>query len=129
MLKFFYLLLTLLCISCSDLKRVNEYDDLRYGLKAPTGVVAVQRLYSSTIKITWFANTENSVKGYNLYRSTNSNGPYGKINSSLIRLLSEDDYNGLVYDTTYYYKVTAVDYDGNESRMSNYSSVYYYRNY
>jgi Tol biopolymer transport system component/subtilase family serine protease/fibronectin type 3 domain-containing protein len=56
--------------------------------------------------------------GYNLYRASTSDGPYIKINSSLIGSLSYLD-SGLINGTAYFYVVTAVDVIGNESAYSN----------
>jgi hypothetical protein len=58
-----------------------------------------------------------AVAGYNLYRSATSGGEYTKVNSSLITGTQYDD-TGLENGTTYYYVVTSVDSDGDESVRS-----------
>jgi hypothetical protein len=80
---------------------------------APTG------LYTETgdnfIELFWRSNVEGDVAGYNVYVSPTYNGRYELIGSSS---------TGYFYDagarngTTYYYAVTAYDFDGNESDLS-----------
>jgi hypothetical protein len=65
----------------------------------------------------WVANTDPDLEGYNLYRATQSGGPYTKINTSLITTNTYTD-TDTVDGTTYYYVVTAVDHVGNESGYS-----------
>jgi hypothetical protein len=74
-------------------------------------------LSTHTVLLTWNASTS-LVKGYNVYRSTTDGGPYSKINSTLITLLSYTD-SGLATSTTYYYVTTAVNAVGVESAYSN----------
>jgi hypothetical protein len=52
--------------------------------------------------------------GYNLYRSTNVNGPYIRINENIIPYSTYLDEN-LEPSTIYYYKVTFINHNGNES--------------
>jgi hypothetical protein len=54
------------------------------------------------------------VAGYNLYRSTSTDGTYEKLNTSLITETSFTDTTGET-GTTYYYRVRSVDSDGDES--------------
>jgi hypothetical protein len=58
-----------------------------------------------------------AVSGYNLYQSTTSGGEYTKVNTSLITGTEYND-TGLEEGTTYYYVVTSVDSDGDESVRS-----------
>jgi hypothetical protein len=57
------------------------------------------------------------VVGYNIYRSTAENGTYSKMNS---KLDPETDYTdaSIAAGKTYYYKTTAVNSSGKESRYS-----------
>jgi len=59
----------------------------------------------------------NAVDGYNLYRSQSPAGPYVKVNSGLIAASGYEDSTPAV-GTTYYYMVSSVDGDGDESVMS-----------
>jgi hypothetical protein len=53
------------------------------------------------------------VAGYNVYRSTTPNGPYTKVNTSLVTNTQYTD--NTVTSGTYYYVVKSVDRDGYES--------------
>jgi hypothetical protein len=81
----------------------------------PSGVEAV---YSSVapnsfIDITWTANTEPDLAGYNVYRHTGNEQPV-KINSDLVKTPRFAD-PGVQPGMKYFYSVTAVDMRGNES--------------
>ncbi len=66
--------------------------------------------------LTWTANSEPDLAGYNVYRSAVSGGSVTKLNSAPV--------TGTTYDDappgtgTFYYVVTAVDTSGNESAPS-----------
>jgi rhamnogalacturonan endolyase len=70
------------------------------------------------VRLFWDQNTDLDLAGYNLYRSENTAGPFDTINDSL---LTEEFFldTNVFNDTSYYYYVTAVDTDGNESKPSN----------
>ncbi len=74
------------------------------------------------ITLQWQASTESNVSGYNVYRGTSSLGPYQQIASSVNSLEYNDA--SVVTNTTYYYAVTTVDSDGNESGYSNEVNAY-----
>lgn len=82
------------------------------------GIVQNQQHY---VTLQWNASTS-QVAGYNAYRSTNQNGPYTKLNSSLISVTQYSD-NTVQSGYTYYYVATAVDSLGNESVYSNQTSA------
>ena len=68
--------------------------------------------------LTWNASTSNVV-GYNVYRGTQSGGPYGtKVNSSLIPSTTFTD-TSVQAGQTLFYVVTAVDSSNSESNYSN----------
>ena len=69
------------------------------------------------VSLQWPANSESDLAGYNVYRSTQSGGPYAKISAGLITTTSAVD-TQTTDGTTYYYVVTAVDQVGNESGYS-----------
>jgi len=73
-----------------------------------------------TVDLAWSA-SENAV-GYNIYRGTVSGGPYTVINSSLDSTTAYTD-DTVVSGQTYYYVVTAVNADSNESGYSNQSQA------
>lgn len=68
------------------------------------------------IKISWSANVEPDVAGYNLYRGTDTLN-FTKINQSLITTTVYDD-NNISINGYRYYKVSAVDQNSNESEKS-----------
>jgi hypothetical protein len=72
---------------------------------------------SHSVSLTWDPSTS-TVAGYNLYRGTQSGGPYTKLNPSLLAGTSYDD-AAVQSGLTYYYVSTAVDGSSNESAYSN----------
>ncbi len=63
------------------------------------------------------------IVGYNVYRGTQTNGPYTKINSILDSATAYTDYTVLA-EVTYYYVTTSVDSAGQESPYSNQTEAY-----
>jgi hypothetical protein len=78
-----------------------------------TGTSATQH----SVNLAWNASTS-QVIGYNVYRSTQSGGPYAAITSSPEASTSYSD-TSVQSGTTYYYVVTAVSVSGKESMYSN----------
>jgi fibronectin type 3 domain-containing protein len=77
----------------------------------------------SKVTLTWAANTESDLAGYNIYRSTTSGTGYSKLNgSSLLTSASYTDTTA-VNGTKYFYVVRAVDTSGNSSGNSNEASA------
>lgn len=70
-----------------------------------------------TVSLTWDPSTS-TVAGYNLYRGTQSGGPYSRMNSTLLSGTSYDD-SGVQSGRNYFYVSTAVDASNNESAFSN----------
>ena len=62
------------------------------------------------------------VSGYNIYRSADAEGPFLKINASVVAGLSYDDWD-VDSGQTYYYYVKAVDSDSFETKAGNTVSV------
>jgi hypothetical protein len=91
---------------------VNDFID-RTPPAPPTG------LWTETgdnfIELLWDRNREGDVAGYNIFVSGSYDGRYELIGSVREPYFNDRDArNGL----TYYYAVTAYDYDGNESELS-----------
>jgi hypothetical protein len=78
-----------------------------------TGIAPPQH----SVSLAWTASTS-TVAGYNVYRGTQSGGPYAIINGSTETSTTYTD-NSVQGGQTYYYVVTAVDGSGNESVNSN----------
>jgi hypothetical protein len=72
----------------------------------------------SLVALGWDDYGGTTLAGYNVYRSTTSGGDYNKLNDSLLTDTYYEDYT-ILLDTTYYYVVTAVDTDSNETDYSN----------
>ena len=84
---------------------------------APKGIKATA-LSTSSIDIEWDKNTESNLAGYKVYRSILSNFIPGS--SNFVKQVTTNSYTDteLNADTTYYYKVTAVNTNGDESQPS-----------
>ncbi len=68
----------------------------------------------SGISLSWDANTELDLAGYNIYRASSVNGPFTKLNSAVLTSTNFFD-TGAAVGATSYYRLTAVDTSGNES--------------
>jgi hypothetical protein len=77
-----------------------------------TGVAASQH----HANLSWTATTS-SVAGYNIYRGTQTGGPYSKLDTSLDASISFSD-STVLAGQTYYYVVTGVNSQGTESAYS-----------
>jgi hypothetical protein len=82
--------------------------------QAMTGTGAAAPQHSVTLS--WSASTS-TVTGYHVYRGTSSGGPYTVIDSNASDTSFTD--NSVAAGQTYFYVVTAVDSQGNESVYSN----------
>jgi len=82
----------------------------------PSGLEAT-RGYKEA-RLSWVANSESDLAGYNLYKSLSADGAYTKVNSSLITSTSYLD-TGLIPNSDYYYKLSAIDEADNESELSD----------
>jgi len=76
----------------------------------------VQVAQQHIVNLNWAASTS-TVAGYNVYRGTQSGGPYAKINSSLRTATNYGD-NSVQSGQVYFYVATAVDSSSNESAYS-----------
>jgi hypothetical protein len=70
-----------------------------------------------SVSLTWDPSTS-TVAGYNIYRGTQSGGPYSLLNSSLLSSTNYTD-SAVQSGATYYYVSTAVDSSNDESSYSN----------
>lgn len=84
----------------------------------PTGIYVLNG--DNRVDISWINNFERDLAGYNIYYSYSYNGKYTMIGSSSSNYFIDYGANNGV---TYYYAVTAYDYNGNESELS-YDVIY-----
>jgi len=80
-----------------------------------TGTAVQPGSHSATLTLT--PNSSN-VTGYNVYRSSISNGPYTRLNSPLVTSTTYVD-STVIANQTYYYVATSVDSAGDETLYSN----------
>jgi len=89
---------------------------------APTNLAA--SALGQTVNLTWTANSESDLAGYNVYRSTSPSVPLtGPINGATLVASASYADGGRSYGTQYYYVITAVDTSNNQSTASNEVSV------
>jgi hypothetical protein len=79
-----------------------------------TGTAAI----SHSTALTWVASSSTNVAGYNVYRGTQTGGPYTKVNATAVVGTTYTDSN-VTAGTTYFYVVNAVDSNGMESAHSS----------
>jgi len=109
----FILIIGLILTGC---ERPTDIDHTGDGI--PPSVPERLRVYfagDGEITIEWLRNREVDVKGYNIYRRTPGT-EYAFIDFTDTDFYFDDS---LDYDTTYYYRISAVDYSDLESSMSN----------
>jgi fibronectin type 3 domain-containing protein len=70
-----------------------------------------------SVTANWIASVS-PVAGYNVYRSTQSGGPFMKVNSTIVQDTGYTD-TSVTSGSTYFYAVTAVDANSQESNFSN----------
>ncbi|MBN2762346.1 MAG: T9SS type A sorting domain-containing protein [Bacteroidales bacterium] len=73
---------------------------------------------NDTVKLLWDESPETDFAGYNLYRSETTETNFIKLNDTLLVNNAFVD-SVVTNDISYYYKVTAIDTLGNESRFSD----------
>ena len=70
-----------------------------------------------SVILKWDASSTSTVVGYNVFRSTQSGGPYTVLNTGLISGLTYTDQT-VQSGKTYYYNLTAMDENGVESQFA-----------
>jgi hypothetical protein len=78
--------------------------------------IVVQATTNHVVDLSWKASTSGDLSGYNVYRSPDG-AVWTKMNASLIASTLYSD-STVANSTTYYYAVTAVNIDGNQSSKS-----------
>ena len=77
---------------------------------------------SGGILLNWTDNSENDLSGYNVYRSTSSNGSFSILNSGLLSSSAFEDTTA-PQGVVSFYRVSAVDFTGNESGFATTSAT------
>ncbi|MGH9530266.1 MAG: choice-of-anchor D domain-containing protein [Terriglobales bacterium] len=94
---------------------------LSFGGTAPAAVESLSGAGSAppqhNVALSWSADSS-SVAGYNVYRGTQTGGPYAKLTSSPAAATTYGD-GSVTAGQTYFYVTTAVDSTGAESAHSN----------
>ncbi len=98
------------------------------------GILVIQRVVNAVISgscitttshsvtLTWTASTSTNVTGYNVYRGTQSVGPYTKLTVTPVAGTNYID-SVVQAGQTYYYVATALDNSNNESAYSDPASA------
>lgn len=107
------LLSVFLLAACDRRNRDNFGNIDNTPPSAPTGLVVQNG--DNQVTLSWNSNTEHDVQGYNVYYAYDYYGKYTLIGSTTNNKYT--DY-GARNGQTYYYAVTAYDYNGNESDLS-----------
>jgi hypothetical protein len=110
------LLISFVLYSCGVNDSFNQIDNTPPA--PPTGITVVNG--DNRVDLTWNNNYESDLAGYNVYYAYSYNGKYTLIGSTSDNYFIDD---GASNGTTYYYAVTAYDYNGNESDLS-YDVIY-----
>ncbi len=87
--------------------------------QAPTGLQAYYQ--NKAIYVSWNPNQEDDLLGYYLYRSFEDGGAFSKVTGMLPNPSYRD--TSFLPDSIYYYRVTALDFNENESDPSEVVSV------
>ncbi len=77
-------------------------------------------ILTNSVFLSWNANTEQDIAGYNIYKSDISGGPYTKINSILV---TDTSYTDLLGTSDDFYCVTAEIQACSESRLSDEATI------
>ncbi len=75
------------------------------------------------ISLSWTGRSESTIKGYNLYRSTQPDSGYTKINTALMPAGTNSYDDTLPDNNDYYYKIASVNDEDGEGSLSNYHFV------
>ena len=81
----------------------------------PTGLTATKGSGNSTINLTWTANSEPDISGYNIYRTVKG-GTFSKIATNVSGTSYSDTTCSQTNKNCYDYYITALDLSGNESQ-------------
>ncbi|MGD1007184.1 MAG: hypothetical protein ABR980_08145 [Ignavibacteriaceae bacterium] len=117
MKKFIFYTITLLSFFMLSACRMHDRDNFdnidNTPPAPPTGIVILNG--DNRVDISWNLSPEHDVEGYNVYSSFNYYGKYTLIGSTKNNYFTDYSVKNAI---TYFYAVTAYDYNGNESELS-----------
>jgi len=104
-------------------------DDLDTTQPSPPANLSVLQVDNS-IELTWDANNDTGLAGYNVYRAEQSFNTTENATQLNSRLINETRFTDTELEDgiTYFYRVTAVDDSGNESELSNIVEILFEEN-
>jgi uncharacterized delta-60 repeat protein len=106
-------------VRARDVSFMSAYSNQANDTTPPATPTALTLTGSSSgILLDWANNTESSLAGYNVYRSTAADGTYTKLNTSGLLTSSTYNHTAATAGSNGYYIVTAADGAGNESPVS-----------
>ncbi len=104
-------------LGIADATGIAEY----YGLSKGLGFNSVQSLSSTTMTLTWTAQT--GVTGYCIYRSTSSGDGFSKVAEITPATTTTWKDTGLKPGTTYYYKIRTYTKKSSSTKYGKYSPI------
>ncbi|MCK5172176.1 MAG: endo-1,4-beta-xylanase, partial [Planctomycetes bacterium] len=93
-------------------------DDIAESTAPGASANLVATAGNETVILQWDDNTEIDLDGYNIYRSVTPQTGYTKLNDSILTLSEHTD-NDVTNYTSYFYVVTAINTNSDESDNSN----------
>lgn len=111
--KYFLVLIASAMLASCDIHDPDNYYNDYNPPAEPSGIVVINGDYR--VDLYWNENRESDLAGYNVYYSYEYDGRYELIGSTGTNYFIDRDVDNGV---TYYYAVTAYDYNGNESELS-----------
>jgi fibronectin type 3 domain-containing protein len=88
---------------------------------APAGLRAA--IYPNAITLSWNANTESDLAGYQVFRATSANGPFIQISPGVVQTATSFIDTGAAIAAPSYYKVIAVNVHGQVSSAATVSAT------
>lgn len=89
----------------------------------PTGVIVTSLGTGTGLRISWNANSDTDIAGYNVYRDSTPSGSFNTLVANVPIPTTSYNNTGLTQFTNYYYKVTAYDVSGNNTAKSSSAAV------
>ena len=106
-----HIILSILALSFISCHEDEEFDT--YPPAAPRGIISLS--LDNAVQLNWYHNTEPDVAGYNIWQSDRYDGRY-------VLLASTSDNEFIDYSAqngaTFYYAISAYDFNDNESDLS-----------